>query len=97
MIKYKDRNDVPEKYKWDLTSIFKDDVEFENTYQEIVKSVDKLSTYKGCTKDSNKLYEFLKLEIETTSVVEDLYVYSYLVNDQELGVESSIIRKEKIL
>ena len=96
MIRYNNRDEVPEKYKWDLTCIFKDDVEFENTYKEIVKSVDKLSTYKGCTKDSDKLYEFLKLEIETTAIVEDLYVYSYLINDQELGIESSIIRKEKI-
>lgn len=96
MIRYNNRGDVPEKYKWDLTSFFKDEVEFENTYKEIVKSVDKLKTYKGCTKDSNKLYEYLKLEVETTSIVEDLYVYSYLINDQELGIESSIIRKEKI-
>ena len=96
MIRYNNRGDVPEKYKWDLTSIFENDEVFENTYREVVKSVDKLSTYKGCTKDSNKLYEFLKLEIDTTAIVEDLYVYSYLINDQELGIESSIVRKEKI-
>ncbi len=96
MIRYNNRGDVPEKYKWDLTSIFENDEVFENTYKEVVKIVDKLSTYKGCTKDSNKLYEFLKLEIDTTAIVEDLYVYSYLINDQELGIESSIVRKEKI-
>ena len=96
MIRYNNRGEVPEKYKWDLTSIFENDEVFENTYNEAVKSVDKLSTYKGCTKDSNRLYEFLKLEIDTTAIVEDLYVYSYLINDQELGIESSIVRKEKI-
>ena len=61
MIRYNNRGDVPEKYKWDLTSIFENDEVFENTYKEVVKIVDKLSTYKGCTKDSNKLYASMPL------------------------------------
>ena len=59
MEKYKSRNEVPEKYKWDLTDFFKNEKEFQKEYKEIKKEVDNLKNYIGCTKDSKKLYEFL--------------------------------------
>ena len=88
MEKYTSRKDVPEKYKWDLD-------EFEEKFKQASKDVDSLKEYVGCTKDANKLYEFLTKDINTMALVENLYVYAYLINDQELGVSSSIERKNK--
>ena len=93
MEKYKSRNEVPEKYKWDLTDFFKNEKEFQKEYKEIKKEVDNLKNYIGCTKDSKKLYEFLDKDINTISRLENLYIYAYLINDQELGISSSIERK----
>ena len=95
MEKYTSRKDVPEKYKWDLTSFFKDIDEFNKCYDETSKNVEELKSYVGCTKDANKLYEFLDKDINTVASVENIYVYSYLINDQELGISSSIERKNK--
>ena len=95
MKKYTSRKDVPEKYKWDLTSFFKDIDEFNKCYEETSKNVEELKSYVGCTKDANKLYEFLDKDINTVASVENIYVYSYLINDQELGISSSIERKNK--
>lgn len=95
MEKYTSRKDVPEKYKWDLTSFFKDIDEFNKCYEETSKNVEELKSYVGCTKDANKLYEFLVKDINTVASVENIYVYSYLINDQELGISSSIERKNK--
>ena len=95
MEKYTSRKDVPEKYKWDLTSFFKDIDEFNKCYEETSKNVEELKSYVGCTKDVNKLYEFLDKDINTVASVENIYVYSYLINDQELGISSSIERKNK--
>jgi len=95
MKKYKNRNSVEEKYKWDLTEFFATEKEFEDTYQVVQKNISKLKDYVGCTKDANQLYDFLTLEIQTIADWEDLYVYAYLMNDQELGVASSIERKNK--
>ncbi len=96
MKKYKNRSSVEEKYKWDLTEIFKNEEDFNNTYEELKKRIPKLKIYVGCTKDPKMLYEFLKFEVESMALWEDLYVYSYLINDQELGVSESIERKNKI-
>ncbi len=95
MKKYKDRNSVEEEYKWNLDDFFKNDEEFDATYLKTERNIERLKKYVGCTKDANKLYNFLNLEIETIALWEDLYVYAYLVNDQELGVPQSIERKNK--
>ena len=95
MKKYKDRNSVEEKYKWDLTEFFKNEEEFNKSLSSTKEKIKKLSKYQGCTKDPKKLYEFLKLEIDTIASWEDLYVYAYLINDQELGNNKSIERKNK--
>ena len=92
---YKNRNSVDEKYKWDLSDFFSSEEEFLKSFSKTEKNIKKLNSYVGCTKDAHKLYEFLKLEVETVALWEDLYVYSYLINDQELGVPESIERKNK--
>ena len=95
MQKYNNRNEVPEEYKWDLTPFFKNEEEFEATYLECSKLIRELTNYVGCTKDANLLYEFLIKQVESMALWEDLYVYSYLINDQELGISENLVRKNK--
>lgn len=95
MQKYNSRKEVPEEYKWDLTPFFKDDQEFEEVFAKTSKLADELKNYVGCTKDAKQLYAFLEKETEVVSLWEDLYVYSYLVNDQELGISENMMRKNR--
>lgn len=93
MEKYNSRKEVPEEYKWDLTDFFKNDGEFNDALEIVKKKIAKLKDYVGCTKDANKLYEFLCLDTEVEALWEDLYVYAYLINDQELGHKEAMERK----
>lgn len=95
MQKYNNRNEVPEEFKWDLTPFFKNDDEWEESYKKTSKLINELKDYVGCTKDANKLYEFLNKQMEAVALWEDLYVYAHLINDQELGVSESLVRKNK--
>ena len=95
MQKYNNRSEVPEEFKWDLTPFFKNEEEFNATLKECSKLIDELKSYVGCSKDADKLYEFLNKQIEATALWEDLYVYSYLINDQELGISENLVRKNK--
>ena len=95
MKKYKNRAEVEEKYKWDLTDLFKNDKDFDKAYEKAKKDVVNLKKYIGCTKDKDKLFEFLNKDIETQAIVLRLYIYAYLINDQELGISNSIDRKNK--
>lgn len=95
MEKYNNRNEVPEKYKWDLTEFYKDEEDFIKNYKKTVEDVKTLEQYVGCTKNVEKLYEFITKDINICSSVLDLYVYAYLINDQELGISESLERKAK--
>ena len=95
MNKYKSRKDVPEKYKWDLTDFYKNEEEFNKEYKEVENDIKKLKDYVGCTKDSKKLVEFINFDIKLGTKIENLCVYAYLKNDEQLGQSDSIERLNK--
>ena len=95
MQKYKSRQEVPKKYKWDLTELFKNDNEYDKAFNKLKKDIDKLSTYQGCTKNSSKLYEFLDKDAKTIALLYRVIIYAYVINDQELGISSNMDRLAK--
>lgn len=95
MAKYSCREDVPEKYKWDLSDFFKSVDEFETVFEETNNLIKDLISYKGCTKDAKRLKEFLDKETLAVSNWENLYVYAYLINDQVLGISENIERRNR--
>ena len=95
MNKYKSRNDVPEKYKWDLTDFYKNDEEYDKELNDVKVKIDELKSYVGCTKDSDKLFEFISKDRDVSTILENLVVYAYLKNDEQLGVSESIDRVNK--
>ena len=96
MQKYNSRKDVPDKYKWDLKDFYKDEKEFNEELTSVKNDLKKISKYVGCTKSSIDLLAFLEFNLELERKIENLYVYSYLINDQELGKKESIERKSVI-
>ena len=76
MKQYKNREEVEEKYKWDLTEYYKSDDEFFETYSKLNKELDILKNYVGCTTDSFKLYEYLDKEIKYETEIERMYIYA---------------------
>lgn len=85
MNKYETRNDVPLKYKWDLTDIFKDTNEFDKSCDEVNEEIKLIDNYIGCTKNSDKLLEFLEFDTNLTLKIVDLDIYSMTINDQDLN------------
>ena len=97
MQKYKNRNEVPEKYKWDLTELYKDEQEFLESYQQVDYQIDELKKYQGCTNNPEILYEYLQKELDTDTKLEDLLCYAYLMADQELDNQEGPKRKNKVI
>ena len=85
MKQYKNREEVEEKYKWDLTEYYKSDDEFFETYSKLNKELDILKKYVGCTADSARLYEYLEKETKLEAEVERMYIYAAVRNDEVLG------------
>lgn len=95
MESYKNRSEVPEKYKWDLSSFFQNEAEYLQCFKKLENKIKTLDSYQNCVSDAHKMYEFLTLQTEMNASFEDLYAYAYLINDQELGISSNIERKAK--
>ncbi len=93
---YNSRAEVEEKYKWDLSEYYKDEADFQKHFDEAKCQIKSLEAYEGCTKDKKKLFEYLTLFNKTYALVEDLYVYAYVLNDQLLGVGENIERINKV-
>lgn len=94
-MKYNNRKEVPEKYKWSLVEFFKDEDSFNKTCSDTSIKINDIGKYRNQLKDSNKMLEFLKLFMDIYSKIENIYVYSHLINDQQLGKKESLERLNK--
>ena len=98
MIKEKTRNEIEEKYKWDLSTLYKNEEEFNKELLKAKELIEKVTEYKGkLTKTSDNLYNFLKLEEEITIYIENLYVYASCKYNEDVSVSENQQRQNKVL
>ena len=84
MQKERKRSEVENKYKWDLSKIYKDDESFFKDYELLDKSLDELTNYKGHVLDSPKsLLQALNKNEEFERKLERLYLYASLKNAED--------------
>ena len=75
-----------EKYKWDLTRIFKNNNEFKETIKEVNKLLDKIIKYQGKILDNDSsLLELLELDEKIELLTERVYVYAHLGYYDNMG------------
>lgn len=66
-------------YKWDLTRIFKDENDYNNSIKRVNEILERIPEYKGrILKNENTLFEILELDTEMDKLLSKIYVYSYL-------------------
>lgn len=77
------RKDIENIYKWDLSTIFKNDEEWYKEYKKISKEIDKLKEYTDLMNNASRLLEFLKLDEKVSRAIEKLYTYAHMNNDAD--------------
>jgi len=84
---YNSRNEVNEKYKWDLTTRYKSDEAWEKDYEKIKKSLKNISKYENIMmKSADNLYNALETYYNIETKLSKLYVYAHLKHDEDLSV-----------
>ena len=84
MEKEKQRSEIEEKYKWDLTKIYKDETEFEKDLEELKKMIQQLNSYKGHLVDSAKnLLKYLQFDEKLDRKMNRVYSYAHLHFDED--------------
>lgn len=95
--KLKKRCEINDEYKWDLSSLFKDENEFLKTRDTLLNDVSDLEKFKGHIVDSaDSLYNFLVLDEKIDIQLENLYVYAHMDCDSESGDSKKQARKMMI-
>lgn len=82
-MKYNNRNEIPEKYKINLTELFDSNEKFLNEITLLEKEIYKIKKYKGTL--LNNLYETLKLDSDIEKRLERLFIYAHINNDIDLS------------
>ena len=90
----KKRDEIEEKYKTDLTIIFKSDKEAFESMEKLKNMVDDLSKYENkVLSSSDTFYKFIKLYEDYSKLMNKVYIYYYFKYDLDL-TNTSI--KEKL-
>ena len=71
-----DRNTIDEKYKWDLTQIFKSTEEFEECYKKAETLIEDFKKYENIMgENAKKFYKTINTYYEISRVLDKLYTY----------------------
>ena len=77
----KNRVDVPERYKWDLSHIFQTEEDFLSACEGITKDAETLAAYSGKLTDGDTVLAFLKAQDEVVKRLEKAYCYAMMKRD----------------
>lgn len=83
----KQRNEIEEKYTWDLTTIFPTDEAFEAELAQVSEEVKKAAGLAGHLLDSaDSLLTTTEIQLDLMRRIEKLYSYAHMKNDQDTRV-----------
>jgi len=76
------RSDIEDKYKWDLSSLFKNDEEYKKSYDKVFELVDEVVKFKGKIM-TDKLYDFYNKYEELDRLSDRVFMYARLICDTD--------------
>lgn len=90
MTKPRKREEVSDKYKWDLSKIYKNEEELNKDIEVIKTKVEGLLKYQGnLVKDSKNLEEATNKYFEISRLIDKIIVYSHMKRHEDLSVSKN--------
>lgn len=91
------RCEIEDKYKWDLTKIYKDEKEWQKDFDDVKEKILKVLEYKDSfLSNGKKLYEYLKYDEEVSRKLEKIYYYAHLNYDADTLDEKYKVMTNKV-
>ena len=76
--KIRTRDEIAEEFKWDLSSLFKNDEEFEKALGKIEDEVKEVASFRGKLKDAKTIASYFEKETDLYRKADDLFCYAEL-------------------
>ena len=90
------RNQIEDKYKWDLTPMFASDEKWQEEFDALSAKLPMLDEYAGRLDCEENILACLKLSDELSASYGELYVYSYQRRDEDAGVAKYCAMCDKV-
>lgn len=90
------RNQIEDKYKWDLTPMFASDEKWQEEFDALSAKLPRLDEYAGRLDCEENILACLKLSDELSASYGELYVYAYQRRDEDAGVAKYCAMCDKI-
>lgn len=91
------RSEIEDKYKWDLTKIYKDEKEWQKDFDDVKEEILKATSYKNSFLiNGKKLYEYLKYDEVVSRKLEKIYYYAHLNHDADTLNEKYKVMTNKV-
>lgn len=82
--KLKNRDEIEQKYKWNIEAMYADDAAWEKDIEEVLSATEAFKTYQGhLTENASILAEALKAKDEIWMKLERAYVFSRMKQDED--------------
>ncbi|KPU27793.1 oligopeptidase PepB [Caloranaerobacter sp. TR13] len=80
----KERNEIEEKFKWNLESMYENDDKWEEDFETIKSLINEIKQYKGKVRENGEiLLEVLELESKISRMIENVYTYAKMRKDED--------------
>ena len=91
------REQIEEKYKWDLSPIYKNDKDLNEDYKKAERKIEDFSKYeKSMDKSATDFYNAIEEYFSISRLLEKLSVYSHLLFDQDTSNNKNQALHQKI-
>ena len=98
MKKERTRDEIEEKYKWDLSFLYKNENEYEEDVNKLKSLIDELPNYKGkLTSSSETLYNYLKLNENIIVILTNLFVYASCKFNEDVSISINQQRENQLI
>ena len=97
MDQYKNRSDIPEKYRWNLNLIYANPTEWDRDFAKLDDAATKVESFKGrLTESVTTLRQVYEAQQELDVLVEKLYAYASHTSDEDVGDSANLARVSRI-
>lgn len=94
--KLKSRDDIDNKYKWNVKKMYPDSETWERDFQMLKSKVAKMQSFSGKLDKAEELLNFLESNVDMLRLLDNLLVYAHLRGDEDTAKAEFQVLKNKI-
>lgn len=85
----KERSDIEEQYRWDLSTLYSSDADFEKDFNLLDEAIEKVAAFQGQLHTAEAIHQCLKADTELDLLLSDLFCYANLRRSEDTRAEEA--------